>query len=87
MVEAAAIAEEEQPDIIDINAGCWVKKVARRGAGAGLLLDPPFMQKMVSEIVKRVNIPVTVKTRLGWDRDNIMILEVAKRIEDAGARH
>ena len=63
MVEAAAIAEEEQPDIIDINAGCWVKKVARRGAGAGLLLDPPFMQKMVNEIVKRVNIPVTVKTR------------------------
>jgi tRNA-dihydrouridine synthase B len=86
MVEAAAIAEEEQPDIIDINAGCWVKKVARRGAGAGLLLDPPFMQKMVSEIVKRVNTPVTVKTRLGWDRDNIMILEVAKRIEDAGAQ-
>jgi tRNA-dihydrouridine synthase B len=86
MVEAAAIAEEEQPDIIDINAGCWVKKVARRGAGAGLLLDPPFMQQMVSEIVRIVNIPVTVKTRLGWDWENILILEVAKRVEDAGAK-
>lgn len=86
MVESAKIAEEENPEIIDINAGCWVKKVARRGAGAGLLKDPPYMQKMVEEIVKSVDKPVTVKTRIGWDSDTIMILEVAKRMEDAGAR-
>ncbi|MCZ7601298.1 MAG: tRNA dihydrouridine synthase DusB [Ignavibacteriales bacterium] len=85
MIEAAKIAEVENPDIIDINAGCWVKKVAGRGAGAGLLKDPPYMQKMVDEIVKAVNIPVTVKTRIGWDQDSIMILEIAKRLEDVGA--
>lgn len=85
MIGAAQIAEKENPDIIDINAGCWVKKVAKRGAGAGLLLDPPYMQKMVEEIVKVVNKPVTVKTRIGWDDDNIMILEIAKRLEDVGA--
>ncbi len=85
MVEAAKISESEDPDIIDINAGCWVKKVANRGAGAGLLKDPPYMQKMVEEIVKTVNKPVTVKTRIGWDENSIMILEVAKRMEDAGA--
>ena len=86
MVEAAKIAEEENPDIIDINAGCWVKKVANRGAGAGLLKDPVIMQKMTAEIVKAVNKPVTVKTRIGWDDNSIMILEIAKRIEDAGAK-
>ncbi len=86
MVESARIAEAENPEIIDINAGCWVKKVARRGAGAGLLKDPPYMQKMVEEIVKAVDKPVTVKTRIGWDSDSIMILEVVKRMEDAGAR-
>ncbi|KUG26131.1 trna dihydrouridine synthase b [hydrocarbon metagenome] len=85
MIEAAKIAEAENPDIIDINAGCWVKKVAGRGAGAGLLKDPPYMQKMVDEIVRAVNKPVTVKTRIGWDQDNIMILEIAKRLEDVGA--
>lgn len=86
MVEAAKISARHNPDIIDINAGCWVKKVAKRGAGAGLLNDPPYMQKMVEEIVKAVDIPVTVKTRIGWDNDSIMIEEVAKRIEDAGAQ-
>lgn len=86
MTEAARMSEEENPDIIDINAGCWVKKVATRGAGAGLLKDPPYLQKMVAEIVKTVNKPVTVKTRLGWDDDSIMIEEVARRVEDAGAR-
>ncbi|MCF8241219.1 MAG: tRNA dihydrouridine synthase DusB [Melioribacteraceae bacterium] len=86
MVEAAKIAGDNNPDLIDINAGCWVKKVARRGAGAGLLLDPPYMQEMVEAIVKAVEKPVTVKTRIGWDEDNIMILEVAKRLEDAGAQ-
>lgn len=85
MIEAAKIAEEKNPDIIDINAGCWVKKVANRGAGAGLLKNPDYMQKMVDAIVKSVNIPVTVKTRIGWDENSITILEIAKRIEDAGA--
>lgn len=85
MVEAAKIAEQKNPDLIDINAGCWVKKIAGRGAGAGLLKDPCYMQTMVENIVKAVSIPVTVKTRLGWDENSINILEVAKRIEDAGA--
>ncbi|MCX6173866.1 MAG: tRNA dihydrouridine synthase DusB [Ignavibacteriales bacterium] len=85
MIEAAKIAESKNPDIIDINAGCWVKKIANRGAGAGLLKDPCYMQTMVESIVKAVQIPVTVKTRIGWDADSINILEVAKRIEDAGA--
>lgn len=86
MREAAIIAEREKPEIIDINAGCWVKKVANRGAGAGLLKDPVYMQKMVKEIVDAVKLPVTVKTRLGWDDDSIQILEVAKRLEDVGAK-
>ena len=86
MIESAKIAESKNPDIIDINAGCWVKKVAGRGAGAGLLKDPPFMQKMVELIVKSVDKPVTVKTRIGWDENSIMIIEIAKRIEDAGAK-
>lgn len=86
MVEAAKISEKLKPDIIDINAGCWVKKIAKRGAGAGLLKDPNYMEKMVRSIVDAVDIPVTVKTRLGWDEENIFILEIAKRIEDAGAK-
>ena len=85
MIQAARIAEKKNPELIDINAGCWVKKIAGRGAGAGLLKDPCYMQTMVEEIVKAVQIPVTVKTRIGWDLDSINILEVAKRIEDAGA--
>ncbi|MDQ7815942.1 MAG: tRNA dihydrouridine synthase DusB [Melioribacteraceae bacterium] len=85
MIQAAKIAEEKKPDIIDINAGCWVKKIAGRGAGAGLLKDPCYMQTMVESIVKAVSIPVTVKTRIGWDNNSINILDVAKRIEDAGA--
>lgn len=86
MVEAAKISEKLNPEIIDINAGCWVKKIAKRGAGAGLLKDPDYMEKMVKAIVDAVDIPVTVKTRLGWDEENILILEIAKRIEDAGAK-
>ena len=85
MVGAAKIAEAENPDIIDINAGCWVKNVVGQGAGSALLKDPPYMQKLVESVVKSVNLPVTVKTRLGWDSDSIMIQEVAKRMEDAGA--
>ena len=84
MRQAAAIAEEAQPEIIDINYGCPVKKVACKGAGAGILLDLPKMQEMTSEIVKQVNLPVTVKTRLGWDHNTIKIVEVAKRLQDVG---
>jgi len=86
MIEAAKIVEEKNPDIIDINAGCWVKKIAGRGAGAGLLKDPPYLQKMVEEIVKVVDTPVTVKTRIGWDQSCIMIQDIAKRLEDAGVQ-
>ncbi|GAA4851612.1 tRNA dihydrouridine synthase DusB [Algivirga pacifica] len=86
MREAAAIAEEAQPEVIDINYGCPVKKVACKGAGAGILLDLPKMQKMTEEIVKQVNLPVTVKTRLGWDHNNIKILEVAQRLQDVGVQ-
>jgi tRNA-dihydrouridine synthase B len=84
MREAASIAEEAQPEMIDINYGCPVKKVACKGAGAGILLDIPKMQKMTEEIVKQVNLPVTVKTRLGWDDSTIKIVEVAKRLQDVG---
>lgn len=86
MREAAAIAEEANPEIIDINYGCPVKKVAGRGAGAGILLDIDKMQKMTEEIVKQVEKPVTVKTRLGWDEDTIRIVEVAKRLQDVGVK-
>jgi nifR3 family TIM-barrel protein len=86
MREAAAIAEEADPEIIDINYGCPVNKVACKGAGAGILLDLPKMQSMTAEIVKRVRKPVTVKTRLGWDLKTIRIVEVAQRLQDAGIR-
>jgi nifR3 family TIM-barrel protein len=84
MREAAAIAEASKPDLIDINYGCPVNNVACRGAGAGILLDLPKMQAMTAEIVKRVSLPVTVKTRLGWDESSIKIIEVAERLQDVG---
>lgn len=84
MREAAAIAEAANPELIDINYGCPVKKVACRGAGAGILLDLPKMQSMTKEIVDAVKLPVTVKTRLGWDEKTIQIIEVAKRLQDVG---
>lgn len=84
MRQAAAIAEEAGPELVDINYGCPVKKVACKGAGAGILLDIPKMQKMTEEIVKQVEKPVTVKTRLGWDDSTIKIVEVAKRLQDVG---
>ena len=84
MREAASIAEAARPELVDINYGCPVKKVACKGAGAGILLDLPKMQEMTSEIVKRCTLPVTVKTRLGWDHDNIKIMEVAQRLQDVG---
>ena len=86
MRQAAGVAEKASPELIDINFGCPVKKVAGKGAGAGILLDLPKMQKMTAEIVKQVSLPVTVKTRLGWDDNTIKILEVAQRLQDAGIR-
>lgn len=86
MVEAAKIAEEENPDVIDINAGCWVKNVTGHGGGAALLKDLIYLEKIVSEVVKAVNTPVTIKTRLGWDADSIKIVEVAKIVENCGVK-
>jgi tRNA-dihydrouridine synthase B len=86
MREAAAICEEANPDIIDINYGCPVKKVACKGAGAGILQDIPKMVSMTAEIVKAVNKPVTVKTRLGWDDESKHIVEVAERLQDVGIK-
>lgn len=85
MEGAARMAEELQPDLIDINCGCWVRNVVGSGAGAGLLRDLPQMQRVVSTVVKAVQLPVTVKTRLGWDDKSINIIDVAKMVEDAGA--
>ncbi len=84
MKEAARISEKAKPEVLDINYGCPVKKVACRGAGAGILLDLDKMQKMTKEIVRQVKIPVTVKTRLGWDDKSIKIVEVAERLQDVG---
>jgi len=84
MVEAAMIAEESGPELIDINFGCPVKKIANRGAGAGMLRNVPLMIEMTSAIVKAVRLPVTVKTRLGWDDESRNIVEVAERLQDTG---
>lgn len=86
MVEAAKIVEEAGPDLIDINFGCPVKKVAGKGAGAGLLRDIPKMLEITSAVVKAVNLPVTVKTRLGWDHESKIIVELAERLQDCGIR-
>jgi nifR3 family TIM-barrel protein len=86
MVEATRMAEKAQPDLIDINFGCPVKKIARRGAGAGMLRDVPLMVRMTEAIVQQTRLPVTVKTRLGWDDQNKNILEVALRLQDAGIK-
>ena len=84
MVEAAKIVEEVQPDFIDINFGCPVKRVAAKGAGAGMLRDVPLMVEMAKQIVQAVKIPVTAKTRLGWACENIIIDDVAERLQDVG---
>ncbi len=84
MADAARIAAEAKPDIIDINFGCPVKKVAGKGAGAGLLRDIPRMLEITSEVVKAVNIPVTAKTRLGWDDDTKIIVGLAEQLQDCG---
>lgn len=86
MVNAAKVVEESNPDFIDINFGCPMKKIVRKGAGASLLQDLPKMQKMTEEIVKAVNTPVTAKTRLGWDDTNKPIVEIAERLQDAGVQ-
>lgn len=86
MEGAAAIAEKLSPDLIDINCGCWVKNVVGHGAGAGLLRDLPRMETLVAGVVKAVRLPVTVKTRIGWDATSIRIVEVAQRMEQAGAQ-
>lgn len=86
MLEAVDIVEQTGPDIIDINFGCPVKKVVCKNAGAGILRDIPLMVKLTEAIVKRTNIPVTVKTRLGWDSDSIRIVEVAERLQDVGIK-
>jgi len=84
MVQAARVAEQSQPDFIDLNFGCPMKKIAGKGAGAGLLLDIPKMVKMAEEVVKAVTLPVTAKTRLGWDQHDKPIVEVAERLQDVG---
>ena len=86
MVDATRIVEGAMPDLIDINFGCPVKKIARRGAGAGMLRDVPLMVRMTEAIVQQTRLPVTVKTRLGWDDQNKNILEVALRLQDAGIK-
>ncbi len=86
MVQSAQIATEVNPDLIDINYGCPVKAVACRGAGAALLQDIPKMVSMTSEIVKATHLPVTVKTRLGWDDNTKNIVEVAERLQDIGIK-
>ena len=84
MVEAARMAEAAGPDIIDINFGCPVKKIAGRGAGSGMMRDVPLMVEMTRQIVRAVHKPVTVKTRLGWDDESKNIMEIALRLQDVG---
>ena len=86
MLQAVDIVERTNPDIIDINFGCPVKKVVCKVAGAGILKDIDKMEMLTRELVKRTHLPVTVKTRLGWDENSIKIVEVAERIQDAGAK-
>ena len=86
MLQSVDIVEKSNPDIIDINFGCPVKKVVSKGAGAGILKDIDLMVKLTSEMVKRTSLPVTVKTRLGWDESTIKIVEVAERLQDVGAK-
>ncbi|HAM09742.1 MAG: tRNA dihydrouridine synthase DusB [Bacteroidetes bacterium GWE2_41_25] len=86
MVEAAYIAEEAGPELIDINFGCPVRKIANRGAGAGMLRNIPLMLEMTEAIVKAVKLPVTVKTRLGWDDESRNIIDIAERLQDTGIK-
>ena len=84
MVEAAQIVAQSKPDVIDLNFGCPVKKVAGKGAGAGMLQNIPLMLEITREVVKAVHIPVTVKTRLGWDSSHLIITDLAEQLQDCG---
>lgn len=84
MVEAAKIVEQVKPDVIDINFGCPVKKVAGKGAGAGMLQNIPLLLDITREVVKAVNTPVTVKTRLGWNHEQLVICDLAEALQDCG---
>jgi nifR3 family TIM-barrel protein len=86
ITEAAKIAESAKPDIIDLNFGCPVKKVAGKGGGAGLLKDIPKMMEIINSVAKNISIPVTVKTRLGWDNNSKIITTIAEQIQDNGAQ-
>lgn len=86
MVEAAKIVEEVKPDVIDLNFGCPVKKVAGKGAGAGMLQNIPLMLEITREVVKAVKLPVTVKTRLGWDSNSLIIPTLAEQLQDCGIK-
>jgi len=86
MVEAALIAEQSKPELIDINFGCPVKKIANRGAGAGMLRNIPLMVEMTDAIIRAVKLPVTVKTRLGWDDETKNIAEIAEQLQDVGIK-
>lgn len=86
MLQTVDIVEKSKPDIIDINFGCPVKKVVSKGAGAGILKDIDLMVKLTKEMVKRTHLPITVKTRLGWDHESIKIVEVAERLQDVGCK-
>jgi tRNA-dihydrouridine synthase B len=86
MLKSVEIVEKSNPDIIDINFGCPVKKVVSKGAGAGILKDIHLMETLTKEMVKHTHLPITVKTRLGWDHDSIKIVEVAERLQDVGCK-
>ncbi len=86
MVEATRVATSANPDVIDINFGCPVKKIANRGAGSGMMRDVPKMVEMTRQVVNATNIPVTVKTRLGWDESTKIIVEIAERLQDVGIK-
>ena len=86
MAQAAKIAESAHPDFVDINCGCWVRKISMRGEGAGLLKDLKKMERIITAVVKATKLPVTVKTRLGWDAENIVITDVAKMAQDHGVQ-
>ena len=86
MLQSVDIVESVKPDIIDINFGCPVKKVVSQGAGAGILKDIDLMVKLTREMCKRTKLPITIKTRLGWDENSIKIVEVAERLQDVGAK-
>lgn len=86
MVEAAKMVEQVRPDVIDLNFGCPVKKVAGKGAGAGMLRDIPLLLNITRSVVKAVSVPVTVKTRLGWDMENLVITDLAEQLQDCGVQ-